>query len=342
MPSIMCGGVTIAGFIVNKTTKRAAKWTAGILVTALLFWHLYTQIRAQAATGAGFTWWPKEMAGYLITAGLLLPVNVGIEARKWQLLIETAMPVSFMQALRSVLSGIAASIITPNRIGEYPARIIALRQASSTRLISVSVLGACAQLLCLMIAGVAGLIYYCIIHPVLLHFIILGITAVFTILLLLLYFSFEQWAPRIEHIRVLRKLHMWALLLHRFTWREQWTILGLSLLRFAIFTLQYWLLLRWQGIPLPLAEGFLLCTLFFWAMAIIPSIALAELGIRGTVSVFLFAPFTHNIAGIAVATFILWCINLVLPALIGVILFFRKPALIIPERLKPLDERNDI
>jgi len=261
---------------------------------------------------------------YLVAALLLLPANIGIEARKWQLLTATAMPVKYWRALYSVLSGIAASIITPNRIGEYPARILMLRQSKNTRLISVSVLGACAQLLCLMMAGVAGLIYYCFRNPEMLHLAVLGITVVFTILLGMLYFSFERWAPRIEHIRFFRKLHMWARLLHRFTPREQWTILGISILRFIVFTIQYWLLLRWQGIPIPLGEGSLLCALFFWAMAIIPTITLAELGIRGTVSVFLFASFTQNTAGIAAATFILWCINLVLPALAGAVIFFRK------------------
>jgi len=117
---------------------------------------------------------------------------------------------------------------------------------------------------------------------------------------------------------------MWVRLLHRFSRREQWTILGLSLLRFGIFTGQYYLLLRWQGVALPVLEGFLLCALFFWAMAIIPSIALAELGIRGTVSVFLFAPYTGNVAGIAMAVFILWCINLVIPALGGAGFLFRR------------------
>ena len=310
----------------NKNTKRLAKWTGGILLTALLCWHLYRQIRDQAAAGADFEWWPEHTVGYLISAILLLPLNVAIEARKWQLLIRTAIPASFGQALRSMLSGLAASLITPNRIGEYPARIIVLRQSSSTRLISVSVLGACSQLLALMIAGTAGLIYYVVAHPSGIHLAVLVGTAAFTAALGMLYFSFEKWAPRIERIPVLRKLHMWARLLHRFSAREQWTILGISLLRFAVYTFQYWLLLHWQGVPLPLAEGFLLCTLFFWAMAIIPSIALAELGIRGTVSVFLFAAFSPNIAGIAAATFILWCINLVLPSLAGAALFLRRAA----------------
>ncbi len=64
-----------------------------------------------------------------------------------------------------MMFGIAASLVTPNRIGEYPARIIQLKEHNSTRLLSVSVLGACSQMLALMIAGVAGLIFYYLSHP---------------------------------------------------------------------------------------------------------------------------------------------------------------------------------
>lgn len=307
----------------NKTTKTAAKWIGGICLTAVLFWNLAVQIRAQAASGNTFHWWPPETAGYFAAASCLLLLNTGLEALKWQMLAATAFPLTFRQAARSMLIGIAASIITPNRIGEYPGRIMALKQRNSSRLISVSVLGACSQMLALMIAGIGGLVYYCALRPEPLYLAVLAITAAFTALLAMLYFSFERWALRIEHIRALKKLRMWSRMLHRFTLAEQVRILAISLLRFAVYTLQYWLLLRWQGIGLTIGGGLLLCTLFFWAMAVIPSIALAELGIRGTVSLFLFSPFTANVAGIAAATFILWCINLVVPSLAGTALFFR-------------------
>ncbi len=253
-----------------------------------------------------------------------MPINLGLEGLKWQRLVATAERVSFGQAMSSMLSGIAVSILTPNRIGEYPARIMQLKEHDSTRLVSVSVLGACSQMLALMIAGVAGLIYYYIKHPTPLYLLVMVATIVFTIALSALYFSFERWAPLIENIKWLRRLHLWARLLYRFSRAEQLSILGISLLRFGVFTTQYWLLLHWQGIPLPLLSGLMLCSLFFWAMAIIPSIALAELGIRGAVSFFLFSAYSSNVAGIAAATFVLWCMNLMLPALIGCILFFRN------------------
>ena len=59
-------------------------------------------------------------------------------------------------------------------------------------------------------------------------------------------------------------------------------------------------------------------------MAVIPTIALAEIGVRGTVSVYLFGSLTENIAGITLAVFVLWCMNLVLPALSGAALMLGR------------------
>jgi hypothetical protein len=309
---------------VDKSTKRLLNRSAGILLSALMLFLLYRQIRTQLAKGIRFEWWPAQTAGYFLLAVALLPVNIGIESFKWRTLVRTAMPLSLVQSVRSVLSGIAASVITPNRIGEYPGRILALRKSRNTRLISVSVLGACSQLLALMIAGLAGLLYWRGLHP--------GgpetVTLISAIVLVLLtggfYFAFERWAARIERFRIFRRLRLLSRLLHRFTPAEQWSILGISLLRFCVYTLQYWLLLRWQGVALPLAAGLLLCALFFWVMAVIPSIALSEIGLRGTVSVYLFGAFSMNVAGITLAAFVLWGINLMLPALPGAVLLLRR------------------
>lgn len=318
----------------DKSTKRLLNRSAGLALSVLLLALLYRQIRAQLDSGVEFEWWPEATAGYFFLALLLLPLNLGIEAWKWAKLVRTATPVSFAQSLRSVLGGIAASVITPNRIGEYPGRILALRQHRSTRLISVSVLGACSQLLALMIAGVAGLLHWRWLHPGAVESLALAGAVVLSLLTGIFYFAFERWAPRIERFRAFRRLRMLARLLHRFSRGEQWAILGISLLRFSVYTLQYWLLLRWQGIPLTLAGGMLLCALFFWAMAVIPTIALAEIGVRSTVSVYLFGAYSPNVAGITLAAFVLFCMNLVLPALAGA-------GVMLIRSLKP-PGRNDI
>jgi hypothetical protein len=67
----------------------------------------------------------------------------------------------------------------------------------------------------------------------------------------------------------------------------------------------------------------------FFLLATVPTIALAELGLRGTISLQLFSWYSTNAAGIVATSAGIWFINLVLPALAGSLLIlgikiFRK------------------
>jgi hypothetical protein len=58
-------------------------------------------------------------------------------------------------------------------------------------------------------------------------------------------------------------------------------------------------------------------------MAVIPTIALAELGTRGEVSLYLFHHFSSNTIGILGATLAIWFLNLVIPSIAGSLLLLR-------------------
>ena len=76
-------------------------------------------------------------------------------------------------------------------------------------------------------------------------------------------------------------------------------------------------------------DAIILTMVMLFIISIIPTIAISEIGIRGSVAVYLFSLVSANILGILSATFVLWVINLLLPALIGAFFvftlkFFRK------------------
>ena len=67
----------------------------------------------------------------------------------------------------------------------------------------------------------------------------------------------------------------------------------------------------------------------FLAMAVIPSIALVEVWLRGEISIQLMGLFSANLLGIGFTSVTVWFINLILPAIIGSLLLlnlriFRK------------------
>ncbi len=307
----------------NKTTKIWLNYVIGGSISILLLWGIYLQIQKQLSK---VDWDAALQTGpvYLLIICLaLMPLNLALEAKKWHLLARSAQPLSYKQALYSYFAGIALSLVTPNRIGEYPGRLLYLKRKNTVRLIGVSVLGALAQMLTLFIFGLAGLIYYNIHFPGTFSTIVLVSCAIVLVVVFIIYWRFETWMPVIERIKWLRKFNVYGKLLKRFTPRLQLTILCISVLRYAIYTAQYLFLLWWMNVDMPAFGGFMMSSLFFWVIAVIPSITLIELGERGQVGLYLFHHFSDNTVGILAATVGIWCINLILPAILGSILLFR-------------------
>lgn len=306
----------------NKSTKIWLNSLIGIVISTVLLYSLWLQIQAQLSKLDGADWWQGD-TNYLIVGLLLMPLNLSVEVFKWKLLAGATQPISTLQAWKSYFAGIALSFLTPNRVGEYPGRILYLKRKNTIRLISVSILGAFAQFISLFLYGIAGLVYYNMAFPGYWQKIVLMVCCMAIILLVLVFFQFEKWVAGIENMKWLRRFQTYSMLIQRFTLSEQFVVLGLSMLRFTIFTIQYLMLLKWMGISLISTEGFLTATLYFWSIAVIPSVAFSELGVRGQVSLFLFHPYTQNTIGILTATVSLWCINLILPAIVGSILLLR-------------------
>lgn len=307
----------------NKSTKIWLNYVLGGTISLLLLWGIYLQVRSQLERVDMNTLWETGPVYFLWICIILMPINLLLEAKKWQILAGSAQPLTFRRALASYLGGIAFSLVTPNRLGEYPGRMLYLKRKNTVRLVSVSLLGALTQMLTLFFYGTLGLVYFNLnfYHPF--AFILLIIAALVTIGLAIAFWRFETWLPLIERIKWLKRFRIYKKLLKRFTNKEQLTILGISVLRYSIYTAQYLFLLYWLNVSMPFWGGFWMSALFFWVITVIPSITLVELGERGQVGLYLFHHFSEHTVGILGATVGIWFINLVLPAVIGSILLLR-------------------
>jgi hypothetical protein len=97
-------------------------------------------------------------------------------------------------------------------------------------------------------------------------------------------------------------------------------VLALSALRYSVFLVQYLLIFYLFDVDVPIAAVFGVMTLVFLVLAVVPSIALLEVGVRGEASIRLMGLFSANVLGIGFASITIWFLNLVLPALIGSLL----------------------
>jgi hypothetical protein len=308
---------------VNKNTKIWFNYAAGALISALLLWGIFTEVRKQLYGIDKSAWQHTGPAFFLWLGILLIPLNLALEARKWHLLAGSAQPISYRGAFASYLAGLAISIVTPNRMGEYPGRILYLKRKNTFRLISVSILGIVSQLFTFFLFGIIGSVYLN------LHFheygsrILLALCTLIGIITGVLFWQFEAWLPHLAKYKWSRRYNIYAQLLKRFNRRQLFNILFISIGRYIVFTAQYLFLLYWMNVHVPVIGGFCFSALFFALIAIIPTISLAEIGVRGQLSLYLFHHFSPNTIGILAATLTIWLLNLIIPSILGSLLLLR-------------------
>ncbi len=307
----------------NKNTKIWLNYLVRAAISLLLLWSIYMQVQKQLAGMDTAIWKQTGQSVFLMLCVVLLFVNILLESGKWYLLTNSVEHIVYPRALASYLAGMAFSLITPNRVGDYPGRVLYLGRSNTFRYVNVSVLGIMSQLSAIFLFGLLGLIYYNIVFPAMIARVALALCFLANIGIGIVYWRFEKWLPSLVHIKWLKKFVIYGRSLRRVTTRRQIIVLGLSVLRFAVFTAQYLFLLRWMNVEIPLGEGFIVAALFFWVMAVIPSIAVAELGVRGNVSLYLFHHFSPNTVGVLAATIGIWLLNLILPSIFGSILIMR-------------------
>jgi hypothetical protein len=256
---------------------------------------------------------------------LLMFLNWGIESLKWKLLIAPIEKFSLLRACKAVMAGCSITMLTPNRIGEYGGRIMYVKEENRLKAISVTILGSISQLIITMLMGTAGIIYLKYFSPAgsqeslgwLLNEVILGISIIVTVILLLIFFKVHFFITILSRVRILKSFVKHIIVVDVFTGKQLLRILFLSFLRYMVFILQYAMLLQVMQVNIGLFLTFWLLTVFYLAMVLAPTVGFTELPVRATASAKIFGVFSSNILGLQAATFGIWLINLVIPAIIG-------------------------
>lgn len=318
----------------NKNIKSIFKYIIVPLLGGWLFYSLYLQIKAQPNLQESIDLIkaaPFGAQAWKFWAVILMVFfNWGFEARKWQLLVRPIQQMNYFTAYKSVLSGVAFSINTPNRIGEYGGRILYIKDGSRIKAISLSVAGSISQLIITMLIGCGGLAYLLFFQMEtgdqimgLSHFwieVLLSISLIVMVLLVLFFFRLKWLTLLVEKIPAMKKYITYISVLEEFNPKLLLRLLSLSVFRYLTFVFQYILLLQVLNVNISWVEGFWIISILFLVLAIVPSFAIADLGIRGKFSTELLSIYSLNTVGIIGTTFGIWFINLFVPALLGSLL----------------------
>jgi len=256
---------------------------------------------------------------FIIIALLLVILNWGIEAIKWRYAIRNIVGLPILKAFKHTITGITLGLVTPNRIGEIPARALLLNNNSFKEITLKTAVASFSQvLITLLIGGIGFAITYKQFNlgqnSILLNFVILFSSLV----LVLLYFRVISLGRVLNKIKYIREKEL-VNALSEFEYNELVNILMFSLLRYIVFSIQFWLVLKAFDISLTTFDDVLLIPICFMIASFIPTILISEIGVRGSVALFVFGTVSNMDIQIILSSVLLWLINVALPALIGLI-----------------------
>jgi hypothetical protein len=259
-----------------------------------------------------------------------MPVNWGIEARKWQLALRPVGGISYRDAFRAIFTGTTMASFTPNRMGEYLGRILYVKEGHRLNAVSLTITCSIAQLIITLVVGLAGIGYlrfYAQHQPSSILHLVTGLNFLFFVVLILLivltfvYFRLNLIADLLLKIPGARKYSAYIKVLENFDSAILLRILFLSFGRYIVFIVQYSLVFPVFGVYLSFVQVWGGMSVVFLVMAVVPTFTfLTELGLRWGASIRILELFSSNMVGIFAASFAIWLINLIIPALIGSLL----------------------
>ena len=263
---------------------------------------------------------PKNVTFLLI----LTIFNWFFEILKWQKLVKTIKNISFFEALNQSLGGHTASLITPNRIGDYGAKVLYFAKQYRKRVVLLNLLGNSYQMLVTTSFGVIGLFLFNLYFDLDLNyrkgFRFLILVAVVGGLSL---FGIQQSKFKIKGFSIERVVLFFKSLrieTHR-------TVFLCSALRYIIFSFQFYLLLLLFGVELDKFTALITISSMYFISSVVPSLAAFDVLIKASSAVFLFGILGVDELKILCVSLTMWLLNFVLPSIFGsyFVLNFKLP-----------------
>jgi len=322
----------------NRNTRLFINYFLGPLLFIWLSWSIYRQVQRQPNLPAA---WEGIKASFhtplvwnLVAVIVLMIANWSIEAMKWRISVKPIQPISFLKAFRAVLSGVSFSVSTPNRVGEYLGRVLYMDEGNRLKTISITIVGSISQLIITLLMGLIGLIILRpaiesnqLLSPIWMNVIIYG-TAIVLAVTLLFYFRLAWLIRWVDRLPGSSRFAYLVKALEDFDARLLLRLLLLSLVRFVVFIVQYYLLFKLFAVDINWVQTYWAMSVSFLVMAVIPSIAIIELVQRGKVMATIMALYTVNGLGVSFTALGIWLINLIVPAIIGSVLILGKRKMI--------------
>ncbi|MEO1433956.1 MAG: lysylphosphatidylglycerol synthase domain-containing protein [Bacteroidota bacterium] len=300
------------------------------LLVALVAWALYKQVFSRDDLPQILENFQRELDlarwPIMVLVILMMPLNWILETIKWRILVNRIEQLSFWKAFRGILAGVSLSLFTPNRIGEYGGRILVVKPENNIKTVVVTLVGSFAQITVLLSMGGIGLSYFLYQHyasETLLLYATMICTGLGLGLLLLTYLNIDLLIPVFERIPFIKRGVRYMKVLKRYDTRDLLRVLCLSFLRYWCYSSQYFLLIVLLGVESSYLSGMSAIAVIYLLQTSIPLPPITGLLVRGRLAIEVWSYLGANELGVLSATFGLWAINILFPALWGLFFILR-------------------
>lgn len=319
---------------VYKSNLSALIWGAFKALILILFcWLLneriieydYSEEIAHLFTTRLFEWGNSP---YFIAAVVLMFVNWYLESYKWQQLCSGFRNLSVAEASHSILIGLSLGVVTPGRIGEYGGRMLAFNADQKALAIQSHILSSLSQNIVNLVIGIFGGAFFILNYTSFSSIIVACLSTIgllFISLLVALYYNNEMWTRYILKYCPRRfQTYIQAMETQGNTDRRVLNhALFISFIRYIVFCTQYALLLYFFGIDVSIYAVYSGIALVYFVQSGIPLPPFLSMLARGEIAIVVWSLFSASIISILSATFTLWIVNLLIPAILGTILLLR-------------------
>ncbi|RIA08527.1 lysylphosphatidylglycerol synthase-like protein [Flavobacteriaceae bacterium MAR_2010_72] len=243
----------------------------------------------------------KNMSFLLILSSF----NWFFEILKWKKLVSVVQQISFLKAFEQSLGALAVSIFTPNRLGEYGAKAIYFENTLRKRILFLNVVGNVSQMLATIIFGSIGLVAF--LKRSNLTFSYTKITASIAILCFLLILAlimFKKGKKFKKYTAALSKTVLIYCLVY-------------SVLRYLVFSFQFYVILYLFGISLSYFDAMVFITSMYLISSVVPSLLIFDVVIKGSIAVYLFSYLGIGSLTILSTVTLMWLLNFAIPSSIG-------------------------
>lgn len=245
---------------------------------------------------------------------LLTFLNWFFEIVKWQQLVSIVKIISFKEAMAQSLGALTASLLTPNRIGEYGAKALYFTTTLRKRVMLLNLIGNMLQMATTVLFGVIGLSFFSQAYSLPINFSKASLIGILSIsLLVAIYYSLKRNRFEVKGFSF-KKISNFVYYIPSDI-RLKTSVL--SVVRYGIFSFQFYYLLLIIGVSIDYLNAMMLISSMYLLSSIIPSIVIFDVIIKGSVAVFLFSFIGVNDLTIVCIVTLMWLLNFVLPSVFG-------------------------